>query len=236
MYRLDMGGYLLEKVDAIKSLYSQRERFILIGLTGRTGSGCTTVSNILGKDSMEELDLRSYKTRDYNSADERKYSVIYRYMKEGNKWKRFRVIEASSIIFSFILEETYGTLFSFIDLLSQKGEIKDKEILKKKILKELNADYDENKDISAFQNEIIDKKIQTIFNKNKDGEKNLERKTLDREQSLAEEVNYCIDVCKIRRKLFRRLCDINCLKKEMRRNPLLKIFGYTIYIHILCRK
>ena len=205
MYRLDMGGYLLEKVDAIKSLYSQRERFILIGLTGRTGSGCTTVSNILGKDSMEELDLRSYKTRDYNSADERKYSVIYRYMQEGNKWKRFRVIEASSIIFSFILEETYGTLFGFIDLLAQKGEIKDKEILKKKILKELNADYDENKDISAFQDEVIDKKIQTIFNKNKDGEKNLERKTLDREQSLAEDVNYCIDVCKNKKKAFQEI-------------------------------
>ena len=98
--KIDKGGTLLDKVEAIKSLYSQRESFILIGLTGRTGSGCTTVSNILSKESMEELDLRSYKTRDYNSADERKYSVIYRYMKEGDKWKKFEVIEASSIIFS----------------------------------------------------------------------------------------------------------------------------------------
>ena len=79
---------------------------------------------------MEELDLRSYKTRDYNSADERKYSVIYRYMKEGDKWKKFEVIEASSIIFSFILEGTYGTLFDFIDSLGKKGEIKDKDTLK----------------------------------------------------------------------------------------------------------
>ena len=72
------GRDFLDKAEAIKSLYSQRERFILIGLTGRPGSGCTTVSDILAKKSMEELDLRSYKTRDYKSADERKYSVIYR--------------------------------------------------------------------------------------------------------------------------------------------------------------
>ena len=33
-----------DKAEAIKSLYSQRDKFILIGLTGRTGSGCTTVA------------------------------------------------------------------------------------------------------------------------------------------------------------------------------------------------
>ena len=73
----------MDKAEAIKSLYSQREKFILVGLTGRTGSGCTTVSEILAKQSINDLDLRSYKTCDYNNADERKYSVIYRYMKEG---------------------------------------------------------------------------------------------------------------------------------------------------------
>lgn len=82
---------MMEKSQALKSLYSQRERFILIGLTGRTGSGCTTVANILAKESMDELDLRSYKTCDYNNSDERKYSVIYRFMKEGKKWKSFRL-------------------------------------------------------------------------------------------------------------------------------------------------
>ena len=32
---------------AIENIYGEREKFIIIGLTGRTGSGCTTVSNIL---------------------------------------------------------------------------------------------------------------------------------------------------------------------------------------------
>ena len=44
---------LINKAEAIKSLYSQRDKFILIGLTGRTGSGCTTVANILSKDNIK---------------------------------------------------------------------------------------------------------------------------------------------------------------------------------------
>lgn len=120
------------KADAIKSLYSQRDKFILIGLTGRTGSGCTTVAKILSKDNFQDLDLRSYKTCDYNNSDERKYSVIYRYMKEGKKWKKFDVIEASSIILSFILQDTYGRLFSYIDSIAMKVNIKEKDQLKKK--------------------------------------------------------------------------------------------------------
>ena len=43
---------LMNKAEAIKSLYSQRDKFILIGLTGRTGSGCTTVANILSKENI----------------------------------------------------------------------------------------------------------------------------------------------------------------------------------------
>ena len=80
----------MDKSEAIKSIYKQREKFILIGLTGRTGSRCTTVSKILSTDDIKDLDLRSYKTCDYESSDERKYSVIYRFMKEGKNGNHLR--------------------------------------------------------------------------------------------------------------------------------------------------
>lgn len=123
----------MDKAEAIKSLYSQRDKLILVGLTGRTGSGCTTVAEILSKEDMKELNLRSYKTCDYNDSDERKYSVIYRYMKEGKKWKQFNVIEASSIILSFILQDKYGRLFSYIDYVAESVEIKEVDKLKQRI-------------------------------------------------------------------------------------------------------
>ena len=42
----------------VKEIYKTRENFIVIGLTGKTGSGCSTVAQIL-KDGY----------RDYNSTD-----------------------------------------------------------------------------------------------------------------------------------------------------------------------
>ena len=89
----------LRKLD---SLYKQREDLLIVGLTGRTGAGCSTVAQILQQKSFEKLDLKSYKTCDFNNSDERKYSIIHRFMKEGNKWKQFTIIEASSCIFSFL--------------------------------------------------------------------------------------------------------------------------------------
>lgn len=103
---------------------------IIFGLTGRTGSGCTTLSKILSTESIEEMDLRSYKTCDFNNSDERKYSVVYRYMKEGKHWKKFHVIEASSIIFSFVIEKSYEKLFDFIDSISSIEGVKIKEVTK----------------------------------------------------------------------------------------------------------
>ncbi|MDD7148982.1 MAG: dCMP deaminase [Lachnospiraceae bacterium] len=157
-----------EKADFINSLYSQREKFILIGLTGRTGAGCSTVANILSRKQIKDLDLRSYKTCDYNNSDERKYSVIYRYMKEGDKWKGFTVIEASSIIFSFVLQDTYGRLFDFIDSLGQLGEIKGSQKLKERIVVALSDEElsEEEINISDYRDIVIDKKMFSIIQKN----------------------------------------------------------------------
>ena len=133
-----------DKADAVKCLYRQRDKFILIGLTGRTGAGCTTVAKILSTDNINELDLKDSKTCDFKHSDERKYSIVYRFMAEDERWKKFTVIEASSIIFSFILEGTYKNLFNYIDKISNEVEIKEKEELKKNIVEVLSEEKVEN--------------------------------------------------------------------------------------------
>lgn len=198
-----------EKSLAIKSLYSQREKFILIGLTGRTGAGCTTVSKILSTQDMKGLDLRSYKTCDFNSSDERKYSVIYRYMKEGNRWKGFTIIEASSVIFTFILQDTYGKLFDFLDTLSPNGEIKEIEKLKKKIVVALNADY-EGKDfeLSDISKIIIDEEISRVVSEeNNDIYKETEAK------KIKSKIIYFTDIAKNKKEKFRDIIK-NCILEE----------------------
>ena len=150
----------IKNQEAIKSLYRQRDRFILIGLTGRTGAGCTTVSKILSSDSINKLDLKSYKTCDYLSADERKYSVIYRFMKEGDRWKPFIVIEASSVIFSYILEKSFSELWRFIENLSNEGKINGLENLKTELGDFFNTcDSDE----STLASRILDDRERQAF-------------------------------------------------------------------------
>jgi len=43
----------METHEAINKIYNERKDFIVIGLTGRTGSGCTTVANILKRMTLK---------------------------------------------------------------------------------------------------------------------------------------------------------------------------------------
>lgn len=196
---------MASKPEAIKSIYRQREKFILIGLTGRTGSGCTTVSKILSKNDISELDLRSYKTCAYDNADERKYSVIYRYMKEGKKWKPFTVIEASSVIFSYILQGTYRRLFAFIDTISKEWEYKDTNKLKQKLVIALSDDSVNEKeiDLDKLKDKIIDEKIKDIFENNKFEKEYLASFNSENINELYEMYNYVINNCLEKKEKFR---------------------------------
>ena len=60
---------------------------------------------ILSTDNINELDLKDSKTCDFKHSDERKYSIVYRFMAEDERWKKFTVIEASSIIFHLYFKE-----------------------------------------------------------------------------------------------------------------------------------
>lgn len=46
----DDGGLSMENYnDAVNQIYSEKENEIIIGLTGRTGAGCSTAAGILKK-------------------------------------------------------------------------------------------------------------------------------------------------------------------------------------------
>ena len=42
-------------MEVVKQIYKLRQNFILIGLTGRTGSGCSTVAKILETENVQDL-------------------------------------------------------------------------------------------------------------------------------------------------------------------------------------
>ena len=99
---------------AVKNMYKYRQEIIVIGLTGRTGSGCTTVAEILKTKDFNALNLREPKTYDYNDSEERKQEIVYKYLCNEN-WTGFQIIEGSIAILTFILERPSGELFEYLD-------------------------------------------------------------------------------------------------------------------------
>ncbi len=109
-------------VNVITNMYKNKEKLLILGLTGRTGAGCSTVASILSK-PIEELSLE-YEARSENvSADKYKYEIIINYMKK-DRWHRFTVIEGSCAILSFVFEELKDskTFITFLqDLQNDEG-------------------------------------------------------------------------------------------------------------------
>ena len=99
--------------DPIKNIYFEREKLVIIGLTGRTGSGCTTVASILNQKNFNQLSLKDPKTHDFNNADERKYNIVHKYMSHCKRWKPFTIIEVSSVILAITLSFGIDSLLDF---------------------------------------------------------------------------------------------------------------------------
>lgn len=53
-------------MEVVKQIYKLRQNFILIGLTGRTGSGCSIVAKVLGTEHVQDL---KWRYRDFNDND-----------------------------------------------------------------------------------------------------------------------------------------------------------------------
>lgn len=112
---------------ATEKLFSERKDFIIIGLTGRTGSGCSIVAKLLGN-SFEELCLPKAKESDFHNDEERKDKVVYEYVKSN--WSKFKLIEMKNIITSFILKYSYEEFTNHLRKFKEDGiEITDIEKL-----------------------------------------------------------------------------------------------------------
>lgn len=96
--------------QAVEHFFDERKNFIIIGLTGRTGSGCSTISNLLTKSFHE---LQPPVPNENGSIEDRQYSIVYKYAKKN--WDIFIKIEMKHIILSFILENDLQTLKKYIN-------------------------------------------------------------------------------------------------------------------------
>ena len=104
--------------EGIEIVFSHRESFIVVSLTGRTGSGCTTVAEIL----KEDFDIKKFPTISSppKNNEDRKDNIIFNWTKKN--WKKFNCIQVSQIILLLGLEEEKSKFFEFIGKESPKIE------------------------------------------------------------------------------------------------------------------
>lgn len=106
----------MDMQPAIDKVYSNRKDFLIIGLTGRIGSGCTTASNILCKDPRD-LPLV---VPDDPIYDKRHYEILFEYYREN--WKPLEPIRFSDVISTFLLETNMRELIEELVRLCPDGQ------------------------------------------------------------------------------------------------------------------
>ncbi|WP_210555585.1 MULTISPECIES: hypothetical protein [unclassified Pseudomonas] len=80
--------------DAISKIYGDDD-FIIIGLTGRTGSGCSTVAKILSK-PQKEIKHSLFSGNNPESNPQRKQKIVLKNFEKT--WEPFVTIQASSVL------------------------------------------------------------------------------------------------------------------------------------------
>jgi deoxycytidylate deaminase len=136
--------------NKLEQLYSLRKNFTIIGLTGRTGSGCSELANVMSSSFSNAVNIRNPKDIE-ETVFQRKYKIVYNYTELN--WKKYKVIEYKKVLFLLLLPELYKNpdntiLFDYyrfrlkdetskekIDKL--KNEIKELIISKKNVVKDL---------------------------------------------------------------------------------------------------
>lgn len=109
-----------EVQNALERVFRETSEFIIIGLTGRTGSGCTTVAHLLSQETPffpERSDIYSSKN------DSIKYKIVRNFIKSN--WKPFVVIQVRDIITGVILENNFDEFCALVgDAIGiEKGEV-----------------------------------------------------------------------------------------------------------------
>ena len=101
-------------------LYSLRNDFTIIGLTGRTGSGCTMISEILSKD-FNNLKAKGLRGTDKFSDPifKQKYDIVKNFLSYEKNWSPFEIIRYKNVLLFYIFN-FYGDNSKSLGLLLDK--------------------------------------------------------------------------------------------------------------------
>ena len=177
----------------ISNLLSERSNFILIGLTGRTGSGCSTAAKLLTDLNLkfpEETQVNYEKESYFLGLDKKRYGIVKNYANMNHH--PFFLIKISDLITSKLL-----TLKSknFIKLLEKIVDTHYHEKIKESKIEDKFIEIKEN--ISSTYSEIqnlICESIESDWNnyeKISDWQKSISQSTEELKKILKEKLGNC---------------------------------------------
>ena len=145
-----------EITKGIHEVYDTREKYIIIGLTGRTGSGCSKTAELLNT-KKEDIKLARPKVLEENKNEKRKFTIIKRFI-DAN-WEPFQWIKIKDIITSFILEIEKEEFANFVANYTEIGDVEKKDAIKKDFLDSCGEQYDSLREKRLeLKKKIADKK------------------------------------------------------------------------------
>jgi dCMP deaminase len=101
----------MQKALDLGTVYNLRSDFIIIGITGRTGSGCSEVAGLLNKGfSVSDFPAPNNFSLEHNSF--RKYRIIHKYATEN--FRSFHLIEYKNILSLFIIKHGFDEFVKFL--------------------------------------------------------------------------------------------------------------------------
>lgn len=118
----------MENKQFISQLFLENSQFILVGLTGRTGSGCTTTANIL-ESKKPNFPEPEHLNGFYKGLDVERYKIVRKYAEQH--WSNFYSIKVSDLISTYILTLPPEHLAKFICGSSEHPPLDEKQVYTK---------------------------------------------------------------------------------------------------------
>jgi dCMP deaminase len=116
-------------------LYDLRQNFIVIGLTGRVGAGCTTIADIFSSEIFEDCEFPSPKD-DFESVgndnNNRKYKIAYNFLKEN--WEKFYLLKYSKVLSLIVFKQQLDNIEALLDEVSSYFKLPELQNEKKALL------------------------------------------------------------------------------------------------------
>lgn len=158
--------------NGIKNVFDDHKSSIVIGLTGRTGSGCTTAAKILSIKSFDKLNLPSLNVPPSNHED-RKDRIIYTW--GAAHWTPFRYLSVTTIILTLAINDGLDKLDKLIKSIDENFETKsvidfltNKKSLAEKASEALNLDIVLDQELIKATNFYFEKTSKNILDEFKD--------------------------------------------------------------------